>query len=71
MNEAVLRDLAKATLGDFYREEDLHRLPTNIVPRQTPFTARQEVILWNPLMFLLFVGLITGEWVLRKLANLS
>ena len=32
---------------------------------------RREVELWNWLTFLLFVGLITFEWLLRKFANLT
>jgi hypothetical protein len=66
-----LRRLAKATDGGFYREEDLHALPAAILQKYSPFTVRQEALLWNPLAFLAFVGLVTSEWVLRKLTNLS
>ena len=57
--------------GRFYREEDLHRLASDIEPRKVAFTRRQEIILWNPLALLIFVALITLEWVMRKFANLS
>ena len=40
-------------------------------PRQAPFVQRQEVLLWNPLTLVLFVLLITAEWLLRKFSNLS
>jgi len=66
-----LRQLAKATDGGFYREEDLQSLPAAILQKYSPFTVRQEALLWNPLALLMFVGLITAEWVLRKLTNLS
>jgi hypothetical protein len=46
-------------------------MPEQIEPRQSAFTVRQEVLLWNPLALLLFVGLVTTEWVLRKFSNLS
>ena len=35
------------------------------------FTVRREELLWNWPMLLLFVGLITLEWILRKFSNLS
>jgi hypothetical protein len=66
-----LREAARLSGGDLYREEDLYRLTTQVQPRKTVFTQRQEVVLWNPLTMLLLVGLITLEWVLRKFANLS
>ncbi len=70
MAERDLRDLAEGSGGKFYREEDLHSLPTQVKPQLTAFTRRQEVLLWNPMMFLVFLGLITIEWVGRKLASL-
>ncbi len=69
--ETALREMARLSGGKFYREEDLHRLVAELPARQASFTRRQEVILWNPLALLLFVGLITAEWVVRKFANLS
>lgn len=66
-----LQELAKATGGKFYREEDLANVSTNLTPKFAPFTARQEALLWGPLSLALFVGLVTAEWVIRKLANLS
>jgi hypothetical protein len=69
--EAPLRALASATGGGFYREEDLHRLVAAVVPQSVGFTHRQEVLLWGWPALLLFVMLVTAEWVLRKLANLS
>ncbi len=71
MAEEALREAAAAGGGKFYREEDLHRLASNLEPRNASFVTRSEVLLWNWPMFLLFLGLITVEWVLRKLANLS
>lgn len=69
--ELPLRELAEATGGAFYREEDLHRLP-DALPRATaPYVARQEAPVWGPLPWLALVMLITAEWILRKLVNLS
>jgi len=66
-----LKELARATGGKFYREEDLINLPDNVIPKFAPFTARQESLLWGPLALVLFVGLVSAEWVIRKLVNLS
>ncbi|MBI2807035.1 MAG: hypothetical protein HYX68_18795 [Planctomycetes bacterium] len=69
--EKALRDAAQLSGGRFYREEDLHDLGTQIEPRKTEFTRRQEVLLWNPLAVILFLGLITMEWLVRKFSDLS
>jgi uncharacterized membrane protein len=68
--EKELRDLASASGGRFYREENLHELVSELKPQTTAYTLRQELILWNPLMFLAFVALITLEWLARKFSNL-
>jgi hypothetical protein len=69
--EQALRQAAQLGGGKFYREEDLHQLPADIKPLKAAFTRRQEVILWNPLTLLLFVGLVTAEWLVRKFSDLS
>jgi uncharacterized membrane protein len=71
MAEEPLREAARLSGGAFYREEDLHRLPGQVKPQHAAFEQRQQVLPWNPLAFLLLVGLITMEWVVRKFANLS
>jgi hypothetical protein len=71
MAEAALRGAAQVSGGKFYREEDLDRLVDKVEPRTVSFIQRQEILLWNPLTLLLFVGLVTAEWVLRKFSNLS
>ncbi len=69
--ESSLREAAKDTGGHFYREEDLHELVGNLKLGTKEFTLRQEVLLWNPLAILLFLGLITMEWIVRKFSDLS
>jgi hypothetical protein len=71
MAEEALRGAAQTSGGQFYREETLHLLVDNIEPSKASFVQRQEVLLWNPLALILFVGLVTAEWVLRKFSNLS
>jgi hypothetical protein len=69
--EKALRDAAALSGGRFYREENLHELTGSIELRKKEFTRRQEVLLWNPLAILLFLGLITTEWLVRKFSDLS
>jgi uncharacterized membrane protein len=72
MNEDALRKLAEQSGGKFYREEDLHRLASDVTPQQVKFTQRQEVLLWTSWWTLLAVVLLfTAEWVIRKFSNLS
>jgi hypothetical protein len=67
----ALEEAARASGGAFYREEDLNKLADKAKPQTAPFTVRQPVMPLNPLAFLLFVVLITVEWVVRKFSNLS
>jgi hypothetical protein len=69
--EEALRQAASLSGGKFYREEDLHRLLKEIPEKKTPFLHRQEVLLWTPLALILFVTLLTAEWLVRKFTNLS
>lgn len=69
--EAELRTAAGVSGGRFYREEDLHRLAANVQPRNAAFTVRHEELLWNTAALVIFVLLITAEWLARKFSNLS
>ncbi|MSQ96703.1 MAG: hypothetical protein EXR98_19415 [Gemmataceae bacterium] len=71
LNEIALRQAAELSQGKFYREEDLHTMVANIRPQAKEFKLRQEILLWNPLAILLFLGLITMEWLVRKFSDLS
>lgn len=66
-----LREAARLSNGHFYREEDLHSLPGQVTAAQATFTVRQDILLWNPLVLAIFVGLVTIEWTVRKFSNLS
>ena len=69
--EEALRQAAQTSGGRFYREEDLGNLVAAVEPRKAAFSRRQEILLWSPLALIVFAGLLTTEWVLRKMANLS
>ena len=72
MNETLLRDIAATTGGAFLREEDLYRLPDMISRNSEKVRSPVEIDLWaSPLYFLLLVGIVTFEWILRKRAYLK
>jgi hypothetical protein len=72
MNEGLLKELAGTTGGQFFREEDLHKLPELISAKTERVQSPMEVELWaSPLYFLLMLGVVTVEWVLRKLSHLK
>lgn len=72
LNEPLLRELATATGGTFFREEDLSKLPETISRKTERVRSPLEVELWaSPFYFLLLLGVVTAEWVLRKRSYLK
>jgi len=71
LNIDALKDAAELSGGKFYREENLHELRGAIESKTQPNVERQEIVLWNPLMFILFGLIISCEWLLRKMSNMS
>jgi hypothetical protein len=69
--EKALREAAEISGGRFYREEDLRYLVPSLREETAETRHHQEVVLWNPLAILFFVGLITLEWLVRKFSDLS
>lgn len=72
MNEPLLKEIARSTGGEYFREENLHALPDTIRAKTERVQSPLEVELWSsPLYFILLLLLVTGEWVLRKLCYLK
>lgn len=72
MNEPLLKELARNTGGEYFREETLHTLPETIRSKTERVQSPLEVELWSsPLYFLLLLAVVTAEWVLRKLSYLK
>jgi len=72
LQESSLRELATATGGQFFREEDLYRLPDAARSQAQRVQSRRVVELWSsPLYYLLVLGLLTVEWLLRKFWRLK
>jgi hypothetical protein len=71
MDEERMRALARDSGGRFYREENLTELPRAIRPQGVPLVNRTETVLWNWLAMVALLGLLTLEWIVRKLNSLS
>jgi uncharacterized membrane protein len=67
MNEALLRNIADASNGDFFNPQERDKLIRALDKnsRATPVLLRLE--LWDmPALFLLLVALLCGEWMYRR-----
>jgi len=72
MNEPLLQEIAAMTGGAFFREEDLYKLPDIISQKTERVRSPLEVELWSsPFYFLLLLGVVTAEWILRKMSYLK
>jgi len=64
--------MAKVSGGRFFREEDLHELPEVVRQRSERVRSGLEVELWSsPLYFLAMLGVVTAEWILRKMSQMK
>ena len=72
MNAKLMKDVATLTRGQFFREENLHKLVETITTKPATVESRLELELWaTPLYFLLILFVVTVEWVLRKWSYLK
>jgi hypothetical protein len=69
--EGPLAEAARISGGGLYREEDLHGLAGDVKAQKAPYFYRAPVTPWNPLALVVFVLLLTTEWLIRKFSNLS
>jgi hypothetical protein len=67
-----LEQTAQITHGDFLTLADAASLPSRIPPgHPIPLSTRERIPLWNHWeVLLLFAGLLTAEWILRRRARL-
>ncbi len=70
-NRKLLQQLADVSDGYLYFPDTLKSLPDRLVPPEFRTKNREEIELWdNWPILLLFFGLLTVEWVVRKLNGL-
>ncbi len=67
MNEALLRQMADASGGAYFREENLAEFPKTISAKSERIQGTLDGELWSsPIAFLLLLTITTLEWALRK-----
>ena len=66
-NSDLLKRIANETGGKYYQPNQLQSLIDDLTYRQSPYSERVTKDLWDmPINFMLIIGLLTGEWFLRK-----
>jgi hypothetical protein len=72
MHAATLRRIAEETGGRFYTPESLAGLAEDLRYTGRGVTTVEERELWHmPIIFMLLVGLLCGEWAYRRRVGLS
>jgi hypothetical protein len=71
-NPALLQSIAKATDGTFLKLTEMDKLPEIVKPvSDVIYTETKEDDIWDkPIVFILFLLIISLEWVIRKLVGL-
>lgn len=71
LNEPLLKELAAATNGAYFREEDLHKLPDSTRLKTERVKSKLEIDIWSsPAYFILLLLVVTAEWIGRKIVQL-
>ncbi|HSJ25137.1 MAG TPA: hypothetical protein VK929_10735 [Longimicrobiales bacterium] len=72
MREPLLRRIAAETGGRFYTTANMASLPADLVYAGRGITLQEEKDLWDaPILFLLLVALLAGEWAYRRARGLA
>jgi uncharacterized membrane protein len=72
LNEDLLRRIAQETGGKYYTLDEADALVSDLIYRRTDNSRLVTKDLWDmPVNFLLLVGLVSGEWFLRKREGLA
>jgi len=71
-NSDLLKRIASETGGKYYTPAEAQSLLDDLTYRQSPYSERVTKDLWDmPINFMLIVGLLSGEWFLRKREGLA
>jgi len=67
LNSELLQDLAKQTKGKYYTPETAAQLLDDIVAKEKKVTRTEKKEVWNEWWVLVvFIALMTSEWIVRK-----
>lgn len=71
-NSDLLKRVAAETGGKYYQLSDVQTLLDDLTYRRSPYSERVTKDLWDmPINFILIIGLLSGEWFLRKREGLA
>jgi hypothetical protein len=71
-NSDLLKRIAAQTGGKYYQLSDVQSLLDDLTYRRSPYSERVTKDLWDmPINFVLIIGLLSGEWFLRKREGLA
>lgn len=71
-NSDLLKRVAAETGGKYYQLGDVQSLLDDLTYRRSPYSERVTKDLWDmPINFILIIGLLSGEWFLRKREGLA
>jgi uncharacterized membrane protein len=71
-NSDLLKRIASETGGKYYTPAEAQSLLDDLTYRQSPYSERVTKDLWDmPINFMLIIGLLCGEWFLRKREGLA
>jgi uncharacterized membrane protein len=71
-NSDLLQRIAAETGGKYYQLSNIQTLLDDLSYRRTPYSERVTKDLWDmPINFILIIGLLSGEWFLRKREGLA
>jgi uncharacterized membrane protein len=66
-NRELLEKLSSQTGGRYWKADELARLPKEISYSEAGISVRNTKEIWDmPIVFLLLLGLMAGEWMLRR-----
>jgi uncharacterized membrane protein len=72
MNAALLQRLSAATGGRYYSPDNVRSLPSDISYIDKGASRIEDKDLWDmPFLFLVLIGLVSAEWILRKRKGLA
>ena len=71
-NSDLLKRISAETGGKYFTPAEAQLLLDDLVYRQSPYSERVTKDLWDmPINFMLIIGLLSGEWFLRKREGLA
>jgi hypothetical protein len=72
MQAPLLKRIATETGGRFYTPATAGALPEDVSFTESGATVKEERSLWDmPVVFLLLIGMVGGEWIYRKKRGLA